>query len=72
MDHATPFHNFSNACEHYLFSLTTKQPLAESEARIVAYYCKEIFAMVEPSLHTETGVTNIVTESHNHSSPSAT
>jgi len=59
MHHSAPFHNFSNACEHFLFSLAMKNPLSESEARIVAYYCKEIFAMVQPTLDTETGATNI-------------
>ena len=41
--------NFSNACEHFLASLTANGPLSESEARLVAYYCKEIYSMLEPS-----------------------
>ena len=38
---SVPFHNLSNACEHFLFSVATNKPLAESEARILAYHCRE-------------------------------
>ena len=39
---------FTDACEQFLFSLATDTPLTETQARLVAYYCKEIFAMVQP------------------------
>jgi hypothetical protein len=58
MHQPAPFHNFSNACEHLLYSLTTNQPLPNSQARIIAYYCKEILAMVELSSDTHTAATN--------------
>jgi hypothetical protein len=43
-------HTFSDHCEQFLFSLGTNRPLAESEAEIIAYYCKEILAKVQPLL----------------------
>ncbi|HTL63285.1 MAG TPA: hypothetical protein VL261_16700 [Nitrospira sp.] len=70
MDQSAPFHNFSNACEHFLFSLG-KKPLTESEARIVAYYCKELLAIAQSSLATQAGLPNVLTATQNHSSKSA-
>ena len=72
MHQSAPFHNFSNACEHLLNSLATDKPLADAQARIVAYYCKEILAIVQSSLDTETAGANIVQVSNNHSAKAAT
>jgi len=46
------FTNFCNASEHFLSSLCDK-PLAESEAHMAAYYCKEILALLQPTLDTK-------------------
>jgi hypothetical protein len=53
MHQAAPFQNFANACEHLLVALATNHPLANSQARIVERYCKEILAIVQSNLHTE-------------------
>jgi hypothetical protein len=53
MHQAAPFQNFANACEYLLSSLSTNNPLADSQARIVERYCKEILAIVQSSLTTE-------------------
>ena len=45
------FHNFCNASEHFLLALFNK-PLSDSQARIVERYCREILAMMPPSLDT--------------------
>ena len=45
------FNNFCNASEHFLLALLNK-PLAESQARIIESYCKEILAMLPSSLMT--------------------
>jgi hypothetical protein len=56
------FYNFSNVCAHFLSTLPTNKPLNYCQAKIVAYYCKEILAMVESSIDTEPadGNTNVV------------
>ena len=46
MHQAASFQNFANACEYLLFALATNNPLANSQARIVERYCKEILAIV--------------------------
>jgi hypothetical protein len=51
MQQATAFYNFSNACERFLFSLTTTHwSLTEAEAQLIAYDCKEIVAKIDPCL----------------------
>jgi hypothetical protein len=44
------FNTFSNACERFVFSIATNGPLAQSEAEVVEYYCKEILSKISPSL----------------------
>jgi len=44
------FNTFSNACERFLFSITSNGPLAPNEAEIVEYYCKEILGKIASSL----------------------
>jgi hypothetical protein len=41
------FNNFTDACEHFLFTLATDAPLTEVQARLVAYYCHEISTKVQ-------------------------
>ena len=53
MHQAASFQNFANACEYLLFALATNNPLANSQARIVERYCKEILAIVQSSVITE-------------------
>jgi hypothetical protein len=50
MQQATAFYNFSNACERFLFSLTTHRSLTEAETQLIAYDCKEIVAKIDPCL----------------------
>ena len=50
MQHAQAFHSFSDACERFVSSIATSRPLSNDEAEIVAYYCKEILAKIEPCL----------------------
>ena len=62
MNHFAPFHNFCNVSEHFIYSLSNKQ-LTESEARIVAHYCKVLLAIVQPSATLNSAVKNNVHES---------
>lgn len=44
------FNTFSNACERFMFSIATHGPLAQNEAEIVEYYCKEILDKITSNL----------------------
>jgi hypothetical protein len=50
MQQIARFNNFTDACEHFLFTLATDAPLTEVQARLVAYYCHEISIKVQPRL----------------------
>ena len=41
---------FSSACEWFLSSMATGEPLTKSEAQIVEYYCHEILQKIAPCL----------------------
>lgn len=43
------FNTFSNACERFVFSIATNGPLAQNEAEIIEYYCKEILSKIASS-----------------------
>jgi hypothetical protein len=43
---AEALRTFSRGCERLLLSIRTNGALAEDEARIVEYYCKEILAKI--------------------------
>ena len=49
MQQAEALRTFSRGCERLLLSIKTHGALAEDEARIVEYYCKEILAKVGAS-----------------------
>lgn len=49
MERAEALRIFFSGCERLLFSMTTG-PLAEEEALMIEYYCKEILAKVAPHL----------------------
>lgn len=48
------FNTFSNACERFVFSIATHGPLAQNEAEIIEYYCKEILGRITSSLRPPT------------------
>ena len=51
MQHAKAFHSFSDACERFVSSIATNRSLSNDEARVIAFYCKEILEKIEPCLH---------------------
>ena len=50
MQHAKAFHSFSHACERFVSSMATNKSLSHDELQVVAFYCKEILAKIEPCL----------------------
>ena len=65
MQQTARFNSFTDACEHFLFTLATDTPLTEVQAKLVAYYCNEISSKIHPRLGGNIAVTNTSQESHN-------